>query len=114
MVSHEEKIKNFQKEFDETVKAYNKWLRSQSRQTIKLVPEYRHPLYSRNDLTSAQKDAVALASDCKRIESRLEQLVISAQGNASAEQAVKVLVQQRYEFLRASYVSCTLRTENFN
>ena len=60
------------------------------------------------------------ASDYKRIESKLEQLVISsqrdtsAQQDTSAEQAIKALAQQRYEHLRDSYVSCALKAEKMN
>ncbi len=113
MVSREDKIKNYHLEFDGLVEACNGWLVSQFQQTIPSVLECRHPLDSRDDLTSTQKEIVVSASDYKRIESKLEQLVIF-EGDTSAGETIKALAQQRYEHLRDSYVSCALKAEKIN
>ena len=83
-------------------------------QTIPSVLECRHPLDSRDDLTSTQKILFCLLLIVKGLKVRLEQLIISARGNTSAEQAIKALAQQKYEFLRESYVSCALKAEKIN
>lgn len=74
---------------------------------------YSPPLYSRNDLTSAQKDAIALASDWQRVERTLDKVLSgdSSPGNISVEGATqgKQLVQQMYEHFRNVYVADAMR-----
>lgn len=66
-----------------------------------------HPIYRRNDFTPAQKDAVMLASDLKRLERTLDNIIETQtpKGGISPSQAreIKPLVEACYNHYKAVY-----------
>ena len=127
----------YAKEFDETVSQYNEWLASLENPKIQRQNKWRafvqgmgsvldifgtspirqtrysHPLYSRQELTPAQKEAIALASDWQRVGTTLDNVISgnSSNGDISVEDATqgKQLVQQIYEHFRNVYVANAMR-----
>lgn len=75
--------------------------------------EYKHPLYSREDLTPAQKDAIALASDMQRVGITLDDIISgnSSSKDISIETATqgKQLVQKMCEHYRNVYIANSMR-----
>jgi len=122
-------------EFDEMVEKYNEWLTSLEKPKVQkrnywadflrglssvggIFPvdqetfQYTHPLYSRTDITPEQKDAIALASDLKRMDKTLDTVITSnsATEKFSVEEAKigKDIAQGMYEHFRNIYVSYAL------
>jgi len=128
----------YAQKFDETVIVFNKWLeslknpKSQRRDKLRALlagsgsildisgdtpidsnARNIHPLYSRKDLTHYQKDAVALASDWKRVEMNLDKILSdnSSDGQISVEdaRAGKAMAQKMYAHFRDIYFSDELK-----
>lgn len=127
----------YAKEFDENVNQYNEWLKSMENpsfirktklhsffkgmssifdiyggQSIKET-SYDNPLYSNENLTQNQKDAIALGSDWQRINLSLDQIIsgeLESEG-ISIKDAIqsKELVQQMYGEFRDIYVTDAIR-----
>ena len=121
-------------EFDKLVSEYNVWLASlenpqvQKKRYWKSIfrgaysivnifnnsnsDNFKHsnPLYSRKDLSSKQKDIVAIASDWQRVNHDLDEIILGksskyiTMSNEEAKPA-KELVEKIYSNLRNDYVS---------
>ena len=129
------KIADYVQEFDDSVKGYNHWLESlenpkaQRRNKVHVLltgmgsaldlfgnssnNSNIHPLYSRDDLTSQQKDAIALASDWQRVDRSLDKLLSnnSSDGQISVEDAKagKAMALRMYGHFRNIYVSDAIK-----
>ena len=75
--------------------------------------EYSHQLYSKDNLTPEQKDAIELASVWQKVDKKLDNII---SGNLSNEnisvenaKAGKLLVQQKYNHFMDVYVSHAMR-----
>jgi len=127
----------YAKEFDEFVSQYNEWLVSLGNPKVQRqnrwhaffrgmgsvldlfgtsslsLSEYSHPLYPRGDLTSEQKDAIALASDWQRVDRALDTILSgdSSNGDISVKDATqgRHLVRDMYEHFRNVYVANAIR-----
>jgi hypothetical protein len=129
---------DYTKEFDETVREYNEWLSSLEPEAQKInyrraflrgmdsifggmgsffgsscrektsESEYEHPLYSREDLSPEQKDAIALASDFQRADMSLDKIIAGepSEENIPAKdaQAIKPFFKEMYAHYRNVYV----------
>lgn len=124
----------YAKEFDEYVTKYNEWLASLEDQKVQrhsklrsflrgmgsvldifgvssLNSNFRYvpPLYSGGDLSSTQREVVALASDWQRVDRTLDKIISgdSSEGDFSVEEegVGKHLVREMYEDLRNVYIS---------
>lgn len=105
------------KEFDEIVKEYNDWLNSLQNPKKKIITQsitsgffnligfntkYMHSLYSRSDLTSEQKDAVALASDWKRAKDNLEKIL--KEKNDKFTKTEEQIIEGMYNHFKNIYI----------
>ncbi len=120
---------SLEQEFDNSVNQYNQWLLSHEdpkTQDTSNQPFFKgiksllnifnpdtlkpiHPLYSRKDLTSFQKDTIAIASDWQRVDTTLDRVL---NGNSSRDEFSiteatqgKQIVTQMYGLLRDTYVA---------
>ncbi|MBR9700938.1 hypothetical protein GOV11_03675 [Candidatus Woesearchaeota archaeon] len=129
---------DYAQEFDESVAKYNEWLASlenpkaQKRNAMSAffiglgavldifgnssgTQTFRHngPAYSRTDLSSGQKNAIALASDWQRVDLTLDKILLGVSSNEHISiedaEAWKPVVQQMYNHLRDFYVSSVMR-----
>ena len=135
---NERKIMNqkedYAREFDESVVKYNEWLDSLEDLKVQRKNNWRaffrgmamsldifgglfkndylshnHPLYSCDDLSSKQKDAIALASYFQRVGKSLDEIILgkSRDNKISAEEAKsgKLFTQKIYNSFRDVYIS---------
>ncbi len=119
-------------EFDELVTKYNEWLASSENLRFRsggllknilwgagsvfnisgdLLPSqpfrHNHPVHSRDDLTSEQKDAIALASDWQRATEKYEKMVSEIPGEE--KESEREFIRKTYNNFREIYVSYAKR-----
>ena len=122
-------LEKYSKEFDDLVDEYNKWLESPrtfgssflnglfdfakgfssvfdfSGNSPKIEHYQWHPIYSRKDLTPSQKDAIALASNFKRVEKSLETEMHEGKLSFDEFKSSKDFIQEIYNNYKDSYIS---------
>jgi len=121
-------------EFDTYVTQYNRWFNAPIRQKVQLpwqnivqavfgsehfehytsrhIFETYPCFHERDDLSSTQKAAIALGSDCKRIGASLEQKLLYVRDEETKLEIAhsQTIVTEMYELMKGIYVDETLTT----
>ncbi len=124
-------MNNYDREFDRLVHEYNRWFYAPVRLSVEhpvqtflegrrfhddllshdlgyIFREYAC-FYERDDLTVPQKTAIALGSDCKRLEQRLERGLLDGDIDVIG---VRLALQEFYTFVKDIYILDAIENGN--